>query len=105
MSRRYGDASQRPNPNLGAVNEPPFHAVRLYILSAVCGSAGIATGLHGRVRAMNGDPIPGLYAVGSCASYTSTCGVGYNSGFSLSRAMTFGYLAAKDIYRTINGGS
>ena len=49
-----------------------------------------------RVLSEHGEVIPGLYAVGECA-VRSTGGGGYNSGYSLSRAMTFGWLAAKHI--------
>jgi 3-oxosteroid 1-dehydrogenase len=96
VSRRYGDRDA-PHPNLGTVEEPPFYAVRLYTLSAATGAAGISTGLSGRVLRVDGSAIEGLYAVGSCTSYTPSCGVGYNSGYSLSRALTFGALAAEHI--------
>jgi 3-oxosteroid 1-dehydrogenase len=43
--------------------------------------------------------VEGLYAVGSCAAF-GTSGVGLNSGYALSRAMTLGYLAAQDIAAT-----
>jgi succinate dehydrogenase/fumarate reductase flavoprotein subunit len=39
-------------------------------------------------------PIPGLYAAGNNSVHTEY-GVGYQAGFSLGSAMTFGYLAAR----------
>ena len=60
---------------------------------------GLRTTDHGRVVAADGEPIDGLYAVGECA-VRSTGGGGYNSGYSLSRAMTFGWLAAQDALAT-----
>jgi 3-oxosteroid 1-dehydrogenase len=42
-----------------------------------------------------GDPIDGLYAVGSCAALLSS-GTGYNSGFALGRRITLAYLAAHE---------
>ena len=41
-----------------------------------------------------GAPIAGLYAAGNNAAHTEY-GVGYQAGFSLGSAMTFGYLAAR----------
>jgi 3-oxosteroid 1-dehydrogenase len=40
--------------------------------------------------------IEGLYVVGE-SSARAAAGVGYNSGYSLSRAMAFGWLAARHV--------
>lgn len=45
---------------------------------------------------VRGRPIPGLYAVGNAAARTET-GSGYQTGFSLASAMTFGLIAARDM--------
>jgi 3-oxosteroid 1-dehydrogenase len=89
-----GDLTHEPNPVLGPVEEPPFFGMRLKIVNTGIASAGIMTTDHGRVARADGTAIPGLYAVGECALRT-TAGVAYNSGFSLSRAMTYGWLAAR----------
>ena len=91
-----GDLTHEPNPVLGPLEEPPFFGMRLKIVNTGIASAGIMTTDHGRVAAEDGTAIPGLYAVGECALRT-TAGVGYNSGFSLSRAMTYGWLAARHV--------
>ena len=57
---------------------------------------GITIDSSGRVLDGTGAAVEGLYAVGSCAAF-GTSGVGLNSGYALSRAMTLGYLAAQDI--------
>ena len=45
-----------------------------------------------RAQRADGSVIPGVYAVGESSS-RAAAGVGYNSGYSLSRAMAFGWLA------------
>jgi 3-oxosteroid 1-dehydrogenase len=79
---------------MGTIIEPPFHGLSLRLLCTAIGPAGASTTLAGRVVNPTGGPVPGLYAVGSVAAPTSS-GTGYNSGFSLSRALTFGFLAAE----------
>jgi 3-oxosteroid 1-dehydrogenase len=44
-------------------------------------------------------PISGLYAIGNAAARTET-GSGYQTGFSLASAITFGLIAARDMSRT-----
>jgi 3-oxosteroid 1-dehydrogenase len=94
-----GDQAHSPNPLLGPVEEPPFHGLRLQLIGTAIGAAGVHTGLHGQALDDDGEPIPGLYAAGAAAANT-TSGTGYNSGFSLSRALTFGYLAAEHVAAT-----
>lgn len=93
-----GDRSHRPNPNLGPVQTPPFHGMRIRLVSTGITAAGIRTGLYGRALRGDGSEIAGLHAVGECAA-RSAGGAGYNSGYSLGRAMTFGWLAAHDLAR------
>lgn len=67
FSRYYGDSSNRPNPNLGAIERPPFYAVALYP-----GDVGTAGGLvadaDARVLDRAGEAVPGLYAAGNCSA-------------------------------------
>lgn len=88
-----GDHAHEPNPVLGPVERAPFYGMQMLLLGTAIGAAGVHAGLSGQALGPHGRPIAGLYAVGSAAALT-TSGTGYNSGFSLSRAMTFGYLAA-----------
>ena len=97
VKRFRGDPNHRPNPLLGPVASPPFFGMRMLLVCTAIGAAGVRTGLHGRALAPDGNPVQGLYAIGAAAALT-TSGTGYNSGFSLSRAMTFGFLAATDIH-------
>lgn len=91
-----GDGTHRPNPNVGPVTEAPFLGMRMRLLNTGIAAAGVQTGDGGRVVDGTGEPIPGLYAVGECSA-RAAAGVGYNSGYSLSRAMAFGFLAARAV--------
>jgi 3-oxosteroid 1-dehydrogenase len=91
-----GDPTHGPNPTLGALEVPPYFGLKLLMLTTAIAPAGIRTTLSGQVVTDAGRTIPGLYAIGSAAAANSS-GTGYNSGFSLSRAVTFGYLAAEHI--------
>lgn len=101
VSRRMfdGDPSHEPNANLGDVRVAPFYAMRLRLVSTGIGLTGVSVDADGRALDADGNVISGLYAIGGCAAFTSS-GTGYNSGFSLSRAMTFGFLAAQAIATT-----
>lgn len=97
--RRFqGDPSQPGNPNLGEVRHPPFFGMRLTLVSTGIGLTGVTVDPDGRALDVAGAPIPGLYAVGAAAAFTSS-GTAYNSGFSLSRAISLGLAAAEDINR------
>ena len=87
-----GDNEQRPNPCVGTVEEPPFHGMRMRLVSTGIAAAGVRTQLSGQVVRDDGSAVPGLYAIGEAATRI-TGGVGYNSGYSLSRAITYGWLA------------
>jgi 3-oxosteroid 1-dehydrogenase len=94
--RRFrGDASHAPNPCVGPVSEAPFYGMRIRLLGTGIAAAGIRAGASGRVLRADGSAIEGLYAIGECSA-RAAAGVGYNSGYSLSRAMAFGFLAARD---------
>lgn len=94
--RFQGDPSQRPNPNLGTVDEPPYFGMQLTMVSTGIGLTGIAVDPVGRVLTADQRPVAGLYAVGAAAAFTPT-GTAYNSGFSLSRAITLGLTVAESI--------
>jgi 3-oxosteroid 1-dehydrogenase len=94
--RRFrGDWSHRPNPCVGPVSEPPFFGMRIRLLNTGIAAAGVRAGAHGRVLRGDGSTIAGLWAAGECST-RAAAGVGYNSGYSLSRALAFGWLAARD---------
>ena len=92
--RYYGDPSVTPNPCLAPLKTGPFYCMVLYP-----GEMGTAGGLvidtHARVLNKDGSVIPGLYACGNCS--TALLPTYPGPGSTLGPAMTFGYLAAKDI--------
>lgn len=58
--------------------------------------AGLRTDARARVLDKQGNPIPGLYAAGN--DMASVMGGNYPSGgITLGPAMTFGYIAARDL--------
>jgi len=93
----YGDPSVTPNPCLAPLEKGPFYCMVLYP-----GEMGTAGGMvidtHARVLKADGEPIPGLYACGNCT--TALLPTYPGPGSTLGPAMTFGYLAAKDITGT-----
>lgn len=93
--RRFrGDWNNQPNPNMAPVQDAPFHGMRMRLLNTGIAAGGVCADRDGRVLRADGSAIVGVYAVGESAS-RSAAGVGYNSGYSLSRAMAFGWLAAQ----------
>jgi 3-oxosteroid 1-dehydrogenase len=99
-----GDPLHKPSPVLGPIEQGPFFGMKMKILNMGIGAAGIHVGMDGRVLHTNGSPIPGLYGVGVVSAPTMT-GSGYNSGFSIGRAIVYGYLAVEEIKRTTSGSS
>src|SRR5207244_321246 len=96
VNRFAGDPQHRPSPVLGEIVQPPFHGLRLVFVGTGIGSSGVHIDGDGHVLGEDGSPIPGLYAVGSCAALTTT-GSGYNSGFALGRGVTLAYLVAHEL--------
>lgn len=90
-----GDANNKPNPNLGPIERPPFYAVRLSRVSGGGNSAaGLVGDLHARVIDYDEQPIAGLYVAGNAMARLDIGG-GMQSGLSNARAMVHGYLAGR----------
>lgn len=92
-NRFYGDGRNKPNPNLGAIEKPPFYAVAM-----APGDVGTGGGLladeHGRVLSVGGSPIEGLYAAGN--SSASVFGRTYpGAGASIGASMVFAVRAVR----------
>jgi 3-oxosteroid 1-dehydrogenase len=89
----WGDVTNRPNPNLGAIERGPFYAVQAWP-GDVGTYGGVLVDEHSRVLRDDGTFIPGLYATGnSTASFTGASYPG--AGASIGGAYVFGYVAAK----------
>ena len=96
FSRSTAGDAQASNAQLGALDTPPYYAIRLRVGGIV--SAGVLVNEHGGVVHVRGHAIPGLYACGNTAAPTDT-GVGYQGGASIGSGMIFGFLAAEHAAR------
>lgn len=96
-NRSLGDPEHKPNPCVAPIETGPFYAVRLHV-GDLGTFAGIKANANAQVLAVDGVPIPGLYAVGNDAA--SIMGGNYpGGGITLGPAITFGYIAAKHMAR------
>jgi 3-oxosteroid 1-dehydrogenase len=90
--RWFGDPTVKPNPNLGAIDRPPFYAFEM-VPGDVGTSGGIVTDEHARVLREDGSVIDGLYATGnSTASVMGRCYPA--AGASIAASFIFAYIAA-----------
>jgi hypothetical protein len=81
------------NPNLGALTQAPYYAVRLYP-GDIGASTGLATNGHAQVLGDNGQPITGLYAVGN-DMHSIMGGVYTAPGITIGPGLVFAYLAVQ----------
>jgi 3-oxosteroid 1-dehydrogenase len=93
--RYYGDPRRTPNPNLAALVKPPFYAVKI-VPGDLGTKGGLVTDARARVLRDDGSVIAGLYAAGNVSA--AVMGHSYaGAGATIGPAMTFGYLAARDM--------
>jgi succinate dehydrogenase/fumarate reductase flavoprotein subunit len=91
LNRFNGDPTHGPNPCIGALQTPPFHAVTVWP-AEIAVSTGLATDADARVLGADGRPIPGLYACGN--DMASVMGGAYpGPGTTLGPATVFAYRA------------
>jgi succinate dehydrogenase/fumarate reductase flavoprotein subunit len=92
--RNLGDAVWGgPSPNLGALAEAPFYAIRLYP-GDIGAAMGLATDADARVLGEGDQPLPGLYAVGN--DMQSVMGGAYpGPGITVGPGLVFAYRAAR----------
>jgi 3-oxosteroid 1-dehydrogenase len=95
IDRYYSDPQNHPNPCLGPLTDAPFYAIRLDP-GEIGTKGGLVTDAQARVLREDGSVIPGLYATGNCSA--AVMGKTYaGAGSTLGPAMTFAYLAARDL--------
>ena len=89
-----GDAGAGgPNPNLGALTEGPYYAVKLYP-GDIGAAQGLQTNAHAQVLNVQGHVIEGLYAVGN--DMNSIMGGVYPApGITIGPGLVFAYLATQ----------
>ncbi|MBS0284741.1 MAG: FAD-dependent oxidoreductase [Proteobacteria bacterium] len=96
--KMYGDPRVTPNPSLAPIAKGPFYAMPIHP-GDIGTNGGLVTDERARVVDGEGKPIPGLYAVGNNAA--SAMGESYpGAGVTIGPALTFGYLAARDMTGT-----
>lgn len=95
FNRYGGDPKVGPNPSLAPIQKGPFYAV--HVRPGSFGTfAGIAADTRSRVINDAGEPIPGLYTAGN--DHASIMRGTYPSGgINLGPALTFGYVAGRDL--------
>lgn len=90
-----GDPMQKPNPNLGALQKPPFYAVELQRMAGGgIAAAGVLADPHCRAVGWDNKPIEGLYVAGNSMARLDN-GAVMQSGITNARGMTHGYLAGR----------
>lgn len=93
--KMYGDPRVGPNPCLAPIAKGPFYAMPIYP-GDIGTNGGLLTDEKARVLDAKGKPITGLYAIGNNAA--SAMGESYpGAGVTIGPAMTFGYIAARDM--------
>ncbi|QLL05702.1 3-ketosteroid-delta-1-dehydrogenase [Mycobacterium vicinigordonae] len=92
--RYYGDPTVKPNPNLRALVDGPFYAVKM-VLSDLGTCGGLKADERARVLREDGSVIAGLYAIGNTAANAfGTCYPG--AGATIAQGLVYGYVAARD---------
>jgi succinate dehydrogenase/fumarate reductase flavoprotein subunit len=91
--QNVGNPLHRPNPCIGAIEQPPFYAMAIYA-SDIGTSAGLVTNELGQVLRNDASPIPGLYACGSDMA-SIMAGAYPGPGINIGPGMTFGFIAAR----------
>ncbi len=94
-SRFRGDQTHRPNPSIAPIGDGPYYAIAIHPgdLSTV---GGLETNGRAQVLDATGWPIRGLYAAGLDMN-SMMRGRYPGGGSSIGPAMTFGYIAAREM--------
>lgn len=93
--RYYSDPRVHPNPNLSALDTPPFYAAKVFP-GDLGTKGGLITDEHARVLRANGSVIEGLYAAGNTTA--TVMGRSYpGPGCTIGAAMVFAYLGARHL--------
>ncbi len=91
----YTDPSVLPNSCLASLWLPPYYAFRI-VPGDLGTKGGLVTDARARVLREDGSVIRGLYAAGNASA--AVMGHSYaGAGSTIGPAMTFGYIAARDI--------
>jgi succinate dehydrogenase/fumarate reductase flavoprotein subunit len=91
IDREIGDPKHGPNPCLGAIEKPPFYAIKIYPGDGST-TVGLRIDAKCRVLGSSGNPLQGLYAVGLDAN-SIWRGKSPAHGCNVGPAMVQGYIA------------
>ena len=92
FDRIHGDPTVRPNPSMGTIAKPPFHAVPMFPSDVGC-AGGLVIDPYARVLRTDGSAIEGLYAAGNTTAslFVKTYP---GAGSSISASLVHGFVAA-----------
>ncbi len=91
----FADPVQFPNECLAPIDLPPYYAFKI-VPGDLGTKGGMRTDARARVLRADGSVIPGLYAAGNASG--AVMGHSYaGAGATLGPAMTFGYIAGRDV--------
>jgi succinate dehydrogenase/fumarate reductase flavoprotein subunit len=93
--RAAGDASVSPNPCLAPLDEGPWYAIKM-LPGDIGTMLGVRVDASSRVLRADGTVVAGLYAIGTAAASLMR-GTYPAAGVMLGPALTFGYLAAREL--------
>jgi 3-oxosteroid 1-dehydrogenase len=102
IDRYYSDPAVSPNSCMGPLTTGPYYAIRLDA-GEIGTKGGLWTDERARVLREDGSAIAGLYATGNCSA--AVMGKTYaGAGSTLGPAMTFGYVAARELAQAAPAG-
>jgi 3-oxosteroid 1-dehydrogenase len=91
----FADLTNQPSPCLATLDLPPYYAFKI-VPGDLGTKGGIRTDARARALRPDGSVIPGLYAAGNASA--AVMGHSYaGAGSTLGPAMTFGYVAGRDL--------
>lgn len=100
---RFGeDAGPSYCDNVARIDLPPFFAVKRYIMSRKS-MGGIKVDIGSRVLDADGNPVPGLYAVGEATGLAGINGKAGLEGTFLGPSILMGRVAARSIISSLSG--
>jgi succinate dehydrogenase/fumarate reductase flavoprotein subunit len=98
IDREIGDPKHGPNPCLGALEKPPFYAIKIYPGDGST-TVGLRIDAKSRVLDSSNEPLPGLYAAGLDAN-SIWRGKSPAHGCNVGPAMVFGFTAGLNLAET-----